>query len=398
MARTNFQRLLREVATLDSDLSNPAQSGVYLNPDRLAGHYQGVSVYDEVEQDAHAYGVLQKRRLAVISYPYNVIPGADGPNEQAAAELGRRMFERIGLDKLSLDLLDAQLKGYAVGEIMWAVRAGMTDVEQVIPRAARRFAFDVGLNLRLLTKTNMRPGELTPPRKFLVHTFGGKDNNPYGAGLGSKLLKLVRLKRELMRMSVEFSERVSRGTVIATVTDGRDEELDRALEIAEDVISSGVVAVSDATSIQLLEPSGTAADVFDRLINLFNAEMSKCVLGETGTTEQTSRSGVAALLSAHNGVRLELVRADSDSLSITLNLMLRWLTELNFGPDVVPPTVYRQIGEAEDFIARVQRDHYVAALGFKPSIDYVRENYGGHWKEAADNRKTPPFVSGVTGV
>lgn len=399
MAKTNFNRLLTEVATLDSDLMNPAASGIYQNPDRtLANTLTGVSFYDDVERDTHAYAVLQKRKMAVISYPWNVTPGDDSPQAQEAADLVKRTLDRIGFDKLTLDLLDATLKGYSVVELMYSAKAGAIGIDRCIPRAAHRFAFDKDLALRLRTAKNIHPGELVPPRKFLVHTFGGKDGNPYGVGVGSKLLALVRIKRELVRRSAEYAERVANGTVIATVIDGQDEELDRALEAAETVVSSGVVAVSDSTTIQLVEPGGSAATIFENLIKLINAEISKAVLGETGTTDAPPRSGVAALTTTHNGVRMELVRADADFLSATLNPTLcTWLTELNFGPDVVPPTVYRQIGEAEDFMARVQKDHYVAALGFRPNIDYVRETYGGHWEEAAQNTKTPPFVSGVTG-
>lgn len=120
MAKTNFNRLLTEVATLDSDLQNPAASGVYANPDRtLAGIMAGVSFYDDVERDTHAYAVLQKRKMAVISYPWNVTPGDSTPDAQAAADLARRVLDSVGLDQLSLDLLDALLKGYSVVELMY---------------------------------------------------------------------------------------------------------------------------------------------------------------------------------------------------------------------------------------------------------------------------------------
>lgn len=397
MAKTNFNRLLTEVATLDSDLQNPAASGVYINPDRtLAGIMAGVSFYDDVERDPHAYAVLQKRKMAVISYPWNVTPGDSSPEAEAAAKFAKLVIDNIGFDRLTLDLLDAILKGYAVAELMYQATASSITISHHLPRAAYRFQFDKDLALRLRTAKNIHPGELVPPRKFLVHTHGGKDGNPYGVGLGSKLLALVRIKREIMRRAAEYAERVANGTVIATVEGGKPAELDEALAIAQTVVSSGVVAVSGSTKIDMKEPGSAAFQVFEQLIHLINAEISKCALGETGSTEATG-SGQATLAATHNGVRMELVRADADALSDTLNRMLRWLTELNFGPDVVPPKVYRQIGEAEDFMERVKKDHLVAALGFVPSIDYVRENYGGHWEAAPTNQKTPPSIAGIVG-
>lgn len=397
MAKTNFNRLLTEVATLDSDLQNPAASGVYANPDRtLAGIMAGVSFYDDVERDTHAYAVLQKRKMAVISYPWNVTPGDSTPAAKDAADLARRVLDSIGLDQLSLDLLDALLKGYSVVELMYRMRNQEIVIGSAIPRAAYRFQFDKNLELRLRTAKNIHPGEPVPPRKFLVHTHGGKDGNPYGVGLGSKLLALVRIKREVLRRAAEYAERVANGTVIATVDGGGQPELDEALSIAQTVVSSGVVATTKTTGIQLVEPSGSAFNVFDQLIKLLNSEISKCVLGETGSTE-ASGPGQASLAATHNGVRLELVRADADALSIALNRMLRWLTELNFGPEVAPPQVYRQVGDNEAFLDKVKKDHLVAALGFVPSLDYVRENYGGHWEAAPTNQKTPPSIAGIIG-
>lgn len=391
MARTNFNRLLAEVATFDSDLQNPALSGIYYNPDRT------IQYAIEVELDTHATSVLEERKLAVTSYAWNVTPGDDSAAAKAAADLVKRVIDSIGMDKLTLDLLDAILKGIAVVELMYEVKGNEILVTGFIPRPTRRFQFDKNLQLRLLTQKSPMEGELVPPRKFLVHTVGGRDGNPYGFGLCSKLLGWVRYKREINRLWAEYNERTSKGTWVLKLTGNcSPAELQTAQQVVDDAAQSGTVVLTENMDLKLIEPSGNSSESFMEQLKFANDEISKCSLGKTKS--DIASQGKAGLSTAHTGAHLERVRADADALSVTLGQQLaRWLTELNFGPDVAPPQVYRQVGDNEAFMEQVKRDHLVAALGYKPSPDHVRESYGGDWQENTDNQKTPPSIAGIIG-
>ncbi|MFX7739801.1 hypothetical protein ABTJ99_20680, partial [Acinetobacter baumannii] len=59
---------------------------------------------------------------------------------------------------------------------------------------------------------------------------------------------------------------------------------------------------------------------------------------------------------------------------------VRWLTMFNFA-GAEPPRVFRRVEEPEDASTIAERDAKVAQLGFRPSLDYIRQTYGDHWEE-----------------
>jgi phage gp29-like protein len=93
-------------------------------------------------------------------------------------------------------------------------------------------------------------------------------------------------------------------------------------------------------------------------------------------------SGGGALAAAskeRQAVRLDLVQADSDLLSETLNsTLIAWLCEYN---GLAPCLVYREISEEEDKKAESETDKNVAAMGFELSEEAVRAKYGDGWSK-----------------
>ena len=97
---------------------------------------------------------------------------------------------------------------------------------------------------------------------------------------------------------------------------------------------------------------------------------------------------LAAAANEREDVRLELSQADSDLLSETLNAtLIKWICELNGLQECV---VYRVITKEADLKLESETDVNVASLGFKPSLEYVREKYGEGWEEA-----TPPETASL---
>lgn len=98
-------------------------------------------------------------------------------------------------------------------------------------------------------------------------------------------------------------------------------------------------------------------------------------------------------------MRLELVAADADALSDTLNTtLIAWLVEINM-PGAPSPRIWWDFDAADDLTARAARDVKVKSLGFRPTLDYIREHYGEGWEEAAsDVAPFPPTPGkGVNG-
>ena len=402
------KELTQEIATIARDTTRFAFGGVMENLDdtlKTRGGSKGLKIYDELERDCHAYAVLQKRKLAVIARDWEVLPASDSALDTRAADLVRRQLAGMGFDKLSAALLDATLKGYAVGEVMWAARGNELVAAELRPRDQRRFVFGSGqAELRLLTRESGMLGIELPERKFIVHQFGAKDGSPYGLGLGHKLFWPVFFKRQDIAFWLTFADKFGSPTALGKypANTGLPEQkklLDALSAIAQD---AGVI-VPEGMVIELLEAARSGSvDTYEKLARYMDEQISECVLGETMTTTGSSGGGGMGSNQAgvQNEVRIELSKADADLLSDTLNATLvRWMVDLNL-PGAGYPTVWRKFEQAEDLDRRSQVDERLHNMGYEPeSVEQINTTYGGKWRRVARpaNPPYPPLTKGGGG-
>jgi len=386
-----------EIATIARDIHRPMTfGGVLENLDdtlKTRGGAKGLKIYDELERDAHAYAVLQKRKLAVTARPWQVDPASDRRDDKKSAELVRAQLQALGFDQLTTDLLDALLKGFAVGEVLWTIDGAQVVAREVVARDQRRFSFTDALALRLLTRERPVEGEELPPRKFIVHRFGAKDGSPYGLGLGHKLFWPVFFKRQDITFWLTFADKFGSPTAVGkypqgTPKDKQDLLLAALAAIAQD---AGII-IPEGMLIELLEATRSGStDAYEKLARYMDEQISECVLGETLTTNIGS-GGSRAASETHNDVREELTKADADLLSDTLNKSLvRWIVDFNM-PGAGYPTVYRVFEEPEDLEKRAKIDQALHEMGYEPeSIEQINETYGGKWRKKA--AAEPPAIT-----
>jgi phage gp29-like protein len=140
------------------------------------------------------------------------------------------------------------------------------------------------------------------------------------------------------------------------------------------------VTVPEGMIIELLEATRGGTVSYEAFCRYMDEQMSFAVLGDAaGGKESGGALASAAIL--RNEVRLELVQADSDLLSATLNsTLVPWITQYNV-PGARPPKVSRIVKASEDLKALSERDKNLFAIGFKPTLAHVQETYGGEWVE-----------------
>jgi len=374
----------KEVATVQRDITFPSFLGRLTNRDDTLiqrGGGKGLKIYDEIERDCHAFAVLQKRKLAVIARPWEVEPASSSALDKRAADIVRAQLKAIDFDRLTLDLLDANLKGYAVSEVMWEARGAELVAARTIARDQRRFVFDDEYRLRMLTMENLVEGELMPDRKFVWHSFGAKDASPYGLGLGTRLFWPVFFKRQDIVFWLTFADKFGSPTALGKYPAGSQPgEVKTLLDALAAIAQDAGVAVPEGMMVELLEATrGGATDTYEKLAKYMDDQMSEATLGETMSTSSKSAGIGSSQAQVHNEVRLELVKADADLLSGALNrTLVRWISEYNV-PGATPPTVYRKVEEPKDTTALADRDKTICEMGFKPSLTYIQETYGGDW-------------------
>ncbi|MDP2786620.1 MAG: DUF935 family protein [Pseudomonadota bacterium] len=378
-----------EIATVAKDITMPAYGGIMRSSDEVLaakGAGRGLVIYDDLERDAWLYACMQKRKMAVISRPWTVEPASEKPRDKKAAERVNNQLAALDFDDACYHLLDATLKGYAVAEIMWAVKGGEIVAREIRPKNAHRFLFDDQGGLRLKTPSNTFQGEPVPDRKFLAHRFGAKDGNPHGLGLGQKLWWPVYFKRSGISFWLQFLEKFGAPTVLGKYQPGTNvDELEAALaRIAHDA----GVAIPEGAAIELIEAQRSGTGTQEQLIRYMDEQIGAAILNDGGAKGSGGELASSAIL--RNEVRLELVQADSDLLSITLADLARWITYYN-DPSANPPRITRTIAEPEDLKIRAERDKILVDMGFKPTLAYIQEHYGGEWELSAP----PPPIDPV---
>lgn len=344
------------IANARNDITIPYYSGAmqYVDDTLIQrGGGKGLKIYDEIERDTHAWAVLQKRKKTLLARPWEIEPASDDERDVAAADLVRACLKALPFDRITEELLDATLKGFAISEIIWGRDGNMIIPTQIISHDQRRFAFGTEWQPRLLTYANMRDGEELPERKFIVHRHGVKGNNPYGLGLGTRLFWPALFKREGIAFWLHFLDKFAGPTVVGSTPYGSvTEEQQRFLNILSSVRTSAAVAIPIGSDVKFLEAARGGTVQYQEFLAYWDKQISICVTGETLTTD-IGKSGSKAASETHADIMQMLVDSDADLLSDTLrSQLLTWIVEYNL-PGAKVPSIWRTRPANEKLAAEV---------------------------------------------
>lgn len=352
--------------------------------ERGNGGGQGFELYRDLKRDGKVSSALQKRKLALISRPYIVEPIAPGEAGQRDAAVVLAMLKSISFDKLCAELLDALLIGFVPAEIVWTYKDNLITPDRVVKRAQRRFVYvqtdpNAAPELRLLTAQNMLTGEAIAPSKFIVHRLNPEDDNPYGTGLGLQLYWPVFFKRKGIISWNKLNDRFGSPTPWGKYPKSAGaKEKGTLFDALKAMSNDGVIMTPDGMAIELLESKLTGSiTTQENLCNYMDAWISEVILSQEAT-QKTGATGAAS--NEREDVRLDLVQADADLLSDTLNnTLIKWFCEYN---GLAPCQVSRVIKKPEDLKAASETDKNVASMGFRPTLEAIRARYGEGWEEA----------------
>jgi phage gp29-like protein len=333
---------------------------------------------DIEEKDLHYRSVLQTRKLAAAGLPLSVSPADETPAAEKAAELVQDALERLDIPALLVGLLDALSKGYAVAEILWSTQGGRWLPQDALIREPHWFQFDreTGRHLRLYDGSP--DGQELPEYKFICHAPRILAGIPIMGGLARSALWAWVFKSYALRDWAAFAELYGQplrlGKYDASAT---QQDIDVLRRAVMDVGSDAAAVIPDSLKIEFQESTAktASADLYQRLIEYLDRQVSKAVLGQTLTTDQGS-SGSLAQATVHNEVRSDLLRADARSLSATLRRgLIGPIVRLNLG-DAPLPHVELFVEEPEDMVALADQLSKIVPLGAKVPERWVREKWG----------------------
>lgn len=357
-----------ETRTLKQEVATPTVGGVRqvygghpsagLTPSRLAAILRQAIEGDPIaylelaedmeEKDLHYLGVLGTRKRQVAQLDITVEPAGE---DQRALDLAAEVEDWLGRDSLIdelIDLLDAVGKGFSVAEIIWETTSRDWRPQRLQWRDPRWFAFSRDDGQTLLLRSDAAPfGEPLPAWKFVTHAHRAKSGLPIRGGLARAVSWFWMFRAFDLKSWIAFSEafgqplRVGKYGAAATPEDKR--VLLRAVsEIARDAAA----IIPDSMMIEFIEAKLSGSiELFERLADWIDRQVSKAVLGQTTTTDAIA--GGHAVSKEHNEVRSDIERSDARQVAATLNRdVVQPLIALNFGPQDAYPRI--RIGRPEE--------------------------------------------------
>ncbi|MEQ9132662.1 MAG: DUF935 domain-containing protein [Salinisphaeraceae bacterium] len=402
-------------ADLTREIAAPSLTGVRsvwtqsiaggLTPSRLASLLQAaadgqahdyLTLAEEMEErDPHYSATLGVRKRAVSGLDAVVESASEESRDEELAEAVRALVRRPAFGYLVDDSLDALGKGYSVCEIMWDRSGPKWWPAEFKHRDPRWFEYDETLeHLGLLDDDH--PGRAQPlaPYKFVVHAPRLKS----GVALRGGLARLVAFswicKAYTLKDWVAFAEVFGMPLRLGRYGPGATEDDVAILRNAVANIGSDAAAVLPESMRIEFEQVASATgghELFQRLAEWLDGQISKAVLGQTMTTDAQSSGLGSNQASVHNEVRGDILASDARQLSDTLNRdLVRPFIDLNWGTQENYPRLELQVLEPEDLSSLVNALDKLVPLGLRVGASTIRDKFG--LPDPADDEEvlTPP--------
>ena len=365
--------ITEEIATRKRALNFYSLANILPDPDIvLKKQGKDIRIYKELLCDPHVFACTQSRKAGVLSLDWEINRGLD--KDQNAEEI-EKLLKKLDLQKIISDILDATQFGFQPLEIIWKRdKSGHIMPERVTAKPPEWFCFDDDNNLKFRTKENYY-GEVVPAKKFLLAQNNPSYNNPYGERTLSRVFWNVTFKKGGLKFWVVFTEKYGMPHLIGKHPRGSTKEETNSLaDMLEDMVQDAIAVIPDDSSIEIQEASkSSSAEIYEKLIDKMNTEISKAILGQTLTTEIGSTGSYAAS-NTHMQVRQDIIDSDKKLVEGVINQLIQWIYEINFANAEVP--VF-ELYEPEDVdLTLAQRDKILSDTGVKFTKEYFIKNYG----------------------
>jgi len=294
------------------------------------------------EKDLHYLSVLGTRKRAVAQLEITVESASDDAADIENADLVRDWLRRDQLEDEMFDILDAIGKGFSVTEIIWDMSERQWWPARLKRRDQRWFEFDREDGETLYLK-GISGAEALWPFKYVTHFVAAKSGLPIRGGLARAAAWAYLFKNYDLKDWVTYIEVHGQPLRVGKYHTGATEADKEVLLRAVANIGSDAAAIIPSNMvIEFVEAAksggGTGTDIYEKLANWLDKQVSKAVLGQTLTTEVGGGSLAAARV--HDDVRRDIMRADARQLASALNRdIVRPLIDLNKGPQKRYPRV-----------------------------------------------------------
>lgn len=317
---------------------------------------------DARQKDCTLQGILETRENAVAALPWTlVLPENPSRKEKKAAQLVQQVIRSL-LPITIPHHNGAVVMGYAVSELGWEKLDGYLIPTSATARRARRFRYAVEDETLLWWDATMSAGidiRKEFPNRFIISQPRINGSARCREGLVRPLMWAALFRTWSVSDWMKLAELAWKPWRLAKYLKEAfpaEEDIDGLIAILEKVISTGVAVYPDTVDVEVASPGGGASNgtqngaAHNALTAMLAAEMAKCVLGQTLTTEQGA-VGTQALGTVHDDVRKDKRDGDARYLERDHDRdLINPIVLLNFGPDVRPPCLHISTEDKTDLL------------------------------------------------
>lgn len=379
-----------------------------LTPERLASILDKVrrgdipAEYLEIageleERDAHYRSVLSTRKHAIEGLEMYVQSAGDDKDALAIAEaVTEDIAEHADMMDLRKNALDALGKGFSVNEIIWNTEGARWKPETFIFRDPRWFAYNKETGL--LSLRDVYGMELSPldPYKFIIHEPNLLSGKQITSGLSFTALFYWLVKTYDVTSWAAFADRFGYPVRLGKYGRKATKEDIATLKRAVAAIGSDVGAViPDSMVIDIIESKTTSgtSEVYEKIADWSDKQLSKLVLGQTASAEGTP--GKLGDSQDQQAVRQDILKADVRQLEQTLNrdLVIPYV-KFNFGRQERYPKLRIKYVEPKNVQLIVDSVTKLVPLGLKVKSQEMNTLLGLSSPEKDDEVLTVPSPLG----
>jgi phage gp29-like protein len=332
-------------------------------------------LYKDVVLDSHLTSLMQTRKYQVLQNDYKVCDNAGNEVEDKTELINQKWF----YDFMNL-ALDSKFYGFSLIQF-GRIERNIFESIDLVPRQYVKQEFDI-----VVETPSAITGENFLQAKYKQWVIGVGEKRDLG--LLAKAAPLVLWKKGAMTAWAEYAEMF--GTPIRIgKTSARDEVTRSNMEgLLKNMGTSayGVFDIED--TIELIESRSTDAfEVFNQMIDRCNSELSKLILGQTGTSDEKSFVGSAKV---HERVMSMYGEADEIFLE---NIFKYQLIPLLNAQGLGFENLKIESEEEDKFSYEEKAKIDLELLKYyKIPTEYIEEEYGTPVEEKVEEVDPLPFV------
>ncbi|NJD38439.1 MAG: DUF935 family protein [Geobacter sp.] len=385
--------LSEEIAVRSRSMDYYAIGNMYLpNPDPvLKAQGKDIQVYTDLLIDDRVGGGLINRTGAAKSLVCSIERGTSSTRQFKAV---KDVFAGLKINAIIETILKARGYGYAPIEVIWGSKYGLTVPLELVGKPQRWFVYGQANDLRFRSRDHLMDGEELPSHKFICPTNEASYDNPYGLGLLSRCFWPVVFKKGGWRFWIQFSEKYGQVWPIGKLPrSAGTEQQNEMLDTLARMIQDGVAVIPDDGTVDFKESGtkGATSALYKDIIGEANNAISTIWLGHAGAGESTP--GKLGGESAATAVRDDIRDDDANLIAETLQQVVNWICEINWGSVADAPLVELKQKEQIDTTQAERDDKLTQAMersGKRLTTAYYIKTYSLDPEDIEDTPANPP--------